>query len=276
MSSIQDSSHRLANAAQLQVDLSPPPVLDTLTIGAGRVTVVREDLLPGGTKQRALLPYLSDALAGGCRSFVYASPPPGYAQVALAYVAQRLGVGCTVFGELTGAGSLHEYSRLARSYGATVHPAPSLAAAEADAAAHAATVPDCCRLPLGFGDACFMAHYRAALTRAWTRIVEELGHLPRRVWLPVGSATLATVFRQVVPAETTLLCVNVRVLARDDARLRRLAQLPGVVLRHAPELFHEPCATPVPIPSNEHYDAKLWRLVRDQGSDRDLWWNVAR
>lgn len=244
--------------------------------GAGTVTVVREDLLPGGTKQRALLPYLSDAMVRGCTSFVYASPPPGFAQVALAYVAQRLGVGCTVFCELAGDGSLHEYSRLARSHGATVRAAASLAAAEADADAYAVAVRDCCRLPLGFGDSPFMTHYRAALARAWTQIVEELDYLPRRVWLPVGSATLATVFRQVVPVETTLLCVDVRVLARDDVRLRRLSELPGVAVQHAPEPFHEPCTTPVPIPSNEHYDAKLWRLVRDQGSDRDLWWNVAR
>lgn len=276
MSSIQDFSPQLTTAAQLQVDLSPTPVLDTLRTGAGTVTVVREDLLPGGTKQRALLPYLSDAMAGGATSFVYASPPPGFAQVALAYVAQRLGVGCAVFCELARDGGLHEYSRLARSHGATVLPAASLAAAEAAADAHAAAEPDCCRLPLGFGDARFMAHYRTALTRAWTQIVEELGHLPRRVWLPVGSATLATVFRQVVPVETELLCVDVRVLDRDDARLRRLSELPGVAVRHAPERFDEPCRTPVPIPSNEHYDAKLWRLVRDQGADRDLWWNVAR
>jgi hypothetical protein len=59
-------------------------VLTPLQIDAGTVHVVRDDLLPGGTKQRAVHAYLRDAIAGGATSFVYASPPPGFAQVALA------------------------------------------------------------------------------------------------------------------------------------------------------------------------------------------------
>ncbi|MGX7827927.1 hypothetical protein ACTG9Q_22845 [Actinokineospora sp. 24-640] len=256
-------------------DLAPPAVLDTISTPAGAITVVREDLLPGGTKQRAVLPYLRELIAAGATSFVYASPAPGFAQVALAYVSARLGVPCTLFCDRIGE-EFHEFSLIAHSYGAAIHPSLSLKDAEEDAFTYARTTENCVKLPLGFGDARYLHHYGAALAREWEHITASLGHPPRRIWLPVGSATLATAFRKVLPPEITLHCVNVRVLDDDDERLRGLANLPGVVVHRAREAFLEPCAHPVPVPSNVHYDAKLWPVISEHGHHQDLWWNVAR
>jgi hypothetical protein len=56
------------------------------------VLVVRDDILPGGTKRRAL-----PVLMKGSTEYVYASPVYGYAQVALAHVARESGKRATVF-----------------------------------------------------------------------------------------------------------------------------------------------------------------------------------
>ena len=256
-------------------ELSPRAVLTPLPIDAGTVHVVRDDLLPGGTKQRAVHAYLRDAIAGGANSFVYASPPPGFAQVALAYVCQRLGVDCVLFCEQTG-GEYHEYSLLARSYGATIHPCATLRVAEKEAESYADTVADCRKLPLGFADPDYVRQLRAALAREWANITAELGRRPRRVWLPVGSATLGLAFSDLLAESVHLHCVDVRILDPDDHRLQALAKRPGVTIYRTPELFEQPCVDPPAIPANVHYDAKLWAFVRRHGADQDLWWNVAR
>ena len=256
-------------------DLSPRAVLSELPIGAGTVHVVRDDLLPGGTKQRAVGNYLTDAIADGARSFVYASPPPGFAQVALAYVCGQLGVECVLFCEQAD-GDLHEFSVLAKSYGATVHPCATLEVAEKEAGVHRDATPDSRKLPLGFAEPCYVGHLRDAVAREWANIVEDLGRMPARVWLPVGSATLGLAFSDVLGDRVALHCVDVRILDPHDQRIRTLMARPGVTMHRTVERFRDPCATHPPIPANTHYDAKLWPLVNHHGMDHDLWWNVAR
>ncbi len=38
--------------------------------------------------------------------------------------------------------------------------------------------------------------------------------------------------------------------------------------------FAEQASLSPPIPSNEHYDAKLWAHILERGRAGDLWWNV--
>ena len=68
----------------------PVPIIEQHT----GIVVVRDDLLPGGTKMRAILPLMQAQAAG---EFVYASPAQGYAQVAMAHCARLLGRRATVF-----------------------------------------------------------------------------------------------------------------------------------------------------------------------------------
>lgn len=261
--------------AVLTDDLSPRVVLSPLEIETGTVHVVRDDLLPGGTKQRAVTGYLRDAISEGVTSFVYASPPPGFAQVALAYVCGQMGVDCVLFCEQVG-GRFHEYSLLARSHGATIHPCSTLPVAEKEAGDYRDGTPNCRKLPLGFAEPGYLCYLRTAVAREWANITHDLGRAPRRVWLPVGSATLGTVFSDVLPDDVELHCVDVRILDPRDTRLRDLAARPRVTMYRTGELFCEPCADQPPIPANVHYDAKLWALLRHHGTDGDLWWNVAR
>lgn len=260
---------------------SPDVELTALEVPAGRVHVVRDDLLLGGTKQRAAVPYLAELVAAGHREVVYASPFAGFAQVALASSARHLGLACTLFCEQDQArpeapGQPHAFSRLAESLGARLVLLPTLDEAERAAAIHAAAGPGAFKIPLGFNAPSFLAHLERELRRQWPLVVAWLGAAPRTLWLPVGSGTLASAFRGVVPEETALRCVDVRVLDPQDPRLQRLVRRPGIRLAAAAEPFSRVAVTPPPVPSNAHYDAKLWAFLLAEGQDGDVWWNVAR
>ena len=121
-----------------------------------------------------------------------------------------------------------------------------------------------------------MRHLTARLAEQHTALCRQLGRRPRRIWLPVGSGTLARAFRAATSGDCELIGVDVRVLPPDDPRLGALADDAGFELRRAAELFSEPATVAAPVPSNAHYDAKLWAQISSHGRDGDVWWNVAR
>lgn len=272
----------LAGGALLSAEAFSPPVeLTALPIPAGQVHVVRDDLLTGGTKQRAAVPYLQELRGEGHREIVYASPFAGFAQVALASSARHLGLACTLFCEEDrsrpgSAGVPHAFSRLAESLGARLVVVPTLDEAERLAETYAASPRAAVKVPLGLDAPCFRKHLTLEIARQWSLVLEQLGRAPRTLWLPVGSGTLANSFRDIVPPQTELCCVDVRVLDPRDPRLTRLVVRPGVRLLAAAEPFIAAAVAPPPLPSNAHYDAKLWRFLVAEGSDGDVWWNVAR
>ncbi|MBB6499421.1 hypothetical protein [Pedobacter cryoconitis] len=255
--------------------LSPRVILTPLEINNGTIQVVRDDKLIGGTKQRALDKYLTDAIANGLSEFVYASPPPGYGQVALAYSCQQLNVACTLFcWQLND--EYHEFSLLAESFGAKIYPCKSLEDADAAAIEYAKNRPGCIRLPLGFDVPDYIQCLRNEISVSWRHITEDLGYEPERVWLPVGSTILSNVFRDVVPEEIILNCVTVRLLEEQDARIQKITNRPNVNMFSTQERFLDPRTDPPAIPSNAHYDAKVWQFIKTHGQDKDIWWNVAK
>lgn len=266
----------------LQILASAPEVeplhVDSLSLPGGQTAwVVRDDLLPGGSKQRAVVPYLSDLKSAGIRRVTYASPFAGFAQVALSHGCARVGLACHIVAERDpGRAGLrpHEFTALAANWGARVTLAPSLAAAT-EGAEQAARRDEARLIPLGFSGTDFEWHFRRALVGC----LEEMSRrrkTPRRIWLPVGSGTLARCLRAVAPSETALLCVDVGVLAPEDRRLQAIRALEGATYYQAPEAFAEAARASPPIPSNRHYDAKLWPFLQKFGRSGDLWWNVAR
>lgn len=263
----------------IQTD-APPLFLDQVPLDESRsVYVAREDLLPGGTKQRAVIPFLRDLVRGGAKRFYYASPFAGFAQVALARGCAELGLPCVIYAEedrTRGGGNAHAFTKLAEASGARVYVRGSLGEAEAACAVEAGAVPGGYKIPLGFRAPEFQRYLRLALKGQVSEVQRRLGRFPKRVWLPVGSATLADAFLAVAPAGTEFACVNVHVLSGSDPRVRGLERDPRVRLLSAPEEFPEPAGVPPPLPSNVHYDAKLWRFLQAGAASGDLWWNVAR
>lgn len=266
-----------------KLHLQPNPILplhlDHLHLDAQRsLHVVRDDLLPAGTKQRAVLPLLRDLMRQGHVHMIYASPFAGFAQVALAYGCHALGLRCTLFCErdATQTGiQPHPFTRLAEKWGAEIVLVNDLEEAE-DRANDLCDSGQGFKIPLGFHCREFQHHFQRAVEEALTSIRHQIGFLPSRVWLPVGSGTLTQAFRKAAPASTQLCCVDVRVLKGCDLRIQAIRSLPRVQYFAAPETFAEQAKRPPPLPSNIHYDAKLWAFVNELAQDGDLWWNVAR
>lgn len=279
MLQILKNSH-FDSVAETASPWAPAAVVESLEFSRGRIHVVRDDLLPGGTKQRAVVPFLNSLQAQGFHEFVYASPFCGFAQVALAAGCQALGLKATLFCERDAGKSepeLHEFSLLARSMGAKVYLVENLAQAESVAIAYSLVQEKGrYKIPLGFQHPDFHEELKKRVKRELAQIEANLGQKIQRIWLPVGSGTLTRAFLTIVPSSCELLCVDVHVLERKDARIRALAEYQNVTLLSAPEEFQEPAGLKPKVPSNVYYDAKLWRLIQKLGQDGDLWWNVAR
>ncbi len=248
--------------------------IETVQIKNGTGFVVRDDLLEGGTKQRAIVPYLANLEHEGFKEFVYASPFAGFAQVALASALKYLDVQATVFCEPNNETKKHRFSQLAEKMGAKVILCKDLADAESQAKDYAQESPLRFKLPLGFDDDRYRNELSKSVGSLWNKVGNQIA--PKNLWLPVGSGTLAQVFRKVVDTEVTLQCVDVHVLKPEDERISRLRRLKNVIYRGAVLKFHEECDTSCPVPSNAHYDSKVYEVFAREADDGDVWWNVAR
>lgn len=217
----------------------------------GAVLVVRDDLIPGGTKQR-ILPGL---LAGG-REYVYASPAYGYAQIALAHACRAVGSRATVFTAKRKA--LHPRTAEAKAAGAKVVlvPVGYLSVVRARAAAYCAAV-GAEMLPFGL-DTPEFGRRLAAVARA-------VPADPPEVWCVAGSGTLSRALQAAWPAARHHA---VRVGAVPDAGRARLYV--------APEPFERDARARPPFPSCSNYDAKAWQFVLRHAAPGALFWNVAR
>ncbi len=272
-------THQPASTPLASSSWSPPVIIAPLKTRQSFIRVAREDFLLGGTKQRAITPFLCELRSQGVEEAVYASPFCGFAQVALAVGARASGLKAVIYCERDPHQSekkAHPFSMLARSYGAVIVLVDNLDEAETQASSYTFQHPSRIKIPLGFHNERYLAHMREAVALQIGIIADQHGGLPKRIWLPVGSGTLARIFIEVVPSQCELLGVNVGILSPTDPRLHHLAKHPQFQQLNCSESFHEKATQIPPIPSNAHYDAKLWRFIYEHGRDGDLWWNVAK
>lgn len=226
----------------------PAPVIERV----GSVDVVRDDLLPGGTKMRALLPLMQSRSE---EEFVYASPAYGYAQVALAHCAAMLNRRATVF--TAKRADPHPLTRRARAAGAQVVLVPHgyLSNVQSKAAAYAARA-GAYLVPFG-GDS-------EEAVEAIADSARSLPVAPGEVWTVAGSGALSRGLQRAWPA-ARFFAVLVGKTTSDVGRAER------VVCRYS---FEQPCREAVPFPSSQWYDAKAWEYVVAGASPGALFWNV--
>lgn len=226
----------------------PAPVIEQ---HAG-VLVVRDDLLPGGTKMRALLPLMQ---AQAAAEFVYASPAQGYAQVALAHCARLLGRRATVF---TAARKVpHPLTVAAVDAGAVVVPVPCgyLSVLQARARAYAAE-RGAHLVPFGADD--------AASLGAIAEVATATGLEPAEVWSVAGSGVLTRALQRAWP-RARFVAVVVGREGCDTGRARRIVH---------PLPFERAAKVLPPFPSAVGYDAKAWEYIRAEAGPGALFWNV--
>lgn len=238
-----------------KITLNPPIVVDTV----GRILVVRDDLLPGGTKQRGgsiIKDIKNDEI-------IYAGPWNGFAQVALAIACKMYNKKATIFM------SRDDYKTniRARQYGANImkmHNANLKTLQEA--AQKYASQSGGYLMPFGFDDEKFKKILETSIVSALPP------NLPRSfnktIWVVAGSATLANVLANVFPhAKFNLVQVG-KTIWPDQIDTNRMKVL------IAKEKFYDVATHLPPYVSAETYDAKLWQYAQ-YADDGDLIWNVA-
>jgi len=218
----------------------------------GRFRVVRDDLLPGGTKVRAI-----HLLFDEQEEYVYAGPCRGYAQVALAYACKTHGKRATLF--CAKRKVLHERTAEAVAAGATICQVENgyLNVVKARAATY-------CRdngavlLPFGLSD--------PRMIRGIAAAASTIQPAPTEVWSVAGSGTLSLALQEAWPdAEVHAVLIGQKHDKIGRARIWT-----------APEKYEQSAKEPPPFPSCDNYDAKLWRFIKEYAVPGALVWNVAR
>lgn len=225
----------------------PPPTVERY----GEILVVRDDLLPGGTKMRAIMPLIESSDA---QEFVYASPAQGYAQVALAFCAAIAGRKATIF---TAKRKVpHALTLRAKEAGAKVvqveHGYLSVVSSKARQYCDkvgATQVPFGCDIPV----------CRQAIAAAAAMLPE-----PEEVWSVAGSGVLTRSLQEAWP-NARFFAVVVGKQDIDTGRAERIV---------CPLPFERDAKEKPPFPSASNYDAKAWGYIVGRASRGALFWNV--
>ena len=261
------------------------------------VNVFRDDVLEGGTKQRAMGVMIRDSSAD---RFVYAGPAEGYAQVALAYVCKLYGKKSTVVLPRRRDRRLHALTVVAKSHGVCVVEVPPRngngVARLKDVQAYAERMVkehneekhegDVMEL-LPFGLHC--DEFVSELVQRLKDCIPETLRLkdpPKRLWTVAGSAALLASFAKVWPS-TKFMVVQVgkKIWPDQIGHTKREGDGEGEFngprtfeseLFIAPERFFDVAKKQPPYPTVRTYDAKLWQFVLKHAEDGDYVWNVGR
>lgn len=228
----------------------PAPVVEEFD----GIRVVRDDLLPGGTKMRYILPLIEGRPE---REFVYASPAFGYAQVALAHCAAMAGRRATIF--TAARKEPHPLTRAAHQAGARIVMVPHGYLTNVQAKARIYTERTGAMLvPFGVEVPEAMA--------ALAEVARGIGITPAEVWSVAGSGVLSRSLQLAWPA-AAFNAVMIGKADSDIGRARRFVSPLG---------FEQACKDAVPFPSSRWYDAKAWGFIRRHAQPGALFWNVGR
>lgn len=218
------------------------------------IMVLRDDLLPGGTKRRAIASLFEPQYS----EYVYASPVYGHAQIALAHACRDHGLRASIF--CAKRSERYSLSLEAMAAGAVMHEVPNgyMSVVRARAREYCERTPGAKLLPFGLDDPIFIN----ALAQVARRLPIAA---PREVWSAAGSGVLSRALHMAWPDAQIY---GVRVGAEPNA--------PHARIFTAPEKYERPAQVMPPFPSCVNYDAKCWSFIKKYASPGALFWNVGR
>lgn len=252
-----------------RLDFDWPIVIGQANFGNGKINVVRDDKLIGGTKQRAYKMF-ADVTQ---RELVYAGPATGCAQIALAIIAKKYShEGNSKLATVFLSQLDNPLTARARMLGAKIMYVRGqkgglarLKDLRESANKYVGQKPDeryAC--PFGFDSAEFKESLYNDLLAKWPRANTE----PSRMWVVAGSASLLAVLYRLFP-NTYFNVVQVGKKIWPDQLDQSRTKL-----YIAPEKFWEKAKEQPPYNTVKTYDAKLWQFVLKEGQAGDYVWNV--
>ena len=232
-----------------------PPIIEQYD----NITVIREDLIPGGTKAR-----FAESLFTNIDELVYASPVQGGAQTALALAARKLGKKLTLF--VAAREEQHPRVLLSKQLGAEIIEIKfgMLGNVQAQARRYADR------------DRLFSSRRRIHCLEfglGSDRVVEAIAATarqipkPEQIWCAAGSGTLA---RGIGLAWPDVPKFVVRVGHKFSYNM------PNIKYLTYPKSYdyHEPRESP--FPSDPVYERKAYRIMLEHvGNQRATFWNTA-
>jgi hypothetical protein len=231
----------------------PDPVIELID----NIYVVRDDLIPGGTKR-----CFADRLIAPSTEVVYASPVFGGAQIAIAHAAAERGAQATIF--CAKRNKPHDRTLEAWRAGAKIVQVPSgyLSNVKAKARAYCEKT-GAIMLPFGLETPTAFAAIadRARLATAGVGAVDQ-------VWCVGGSGVLARGLQQGITAGSFHVVQIGRKLSNKEAGKAKIYEHPLD--------FSQDAKIIPPFPSCSNYDAKCWEYIKRHSSGRVLFWNVMR
>lgn len=223
------------------------------------VYVLRDDLLPGGTKSV----FLGKILDPAKQTYVYASPVYGAFQIALGQYCSAHGKRAVIF--CAKRKMPHKNSLAAKAAGAQVLQVPYgyLSNCQSKAKAYVDSIPGTQYIEFG-------GNYPVAVDAIAQRMREinaRLGGEPDEIFCAVGSGTL---LRGIIAGTTTAMITGVQVGAEYKEQLPCRVR----ILKH-PLPFEKDSTAAAPFPSCSNYDLKAWEFcLKYRKGKKVLFWNV--
>lgn len=220
------------------------------------IHVVRDDLLPGGTKTRYLIELFRDPEIS---ELVYASPAEGGAQTALAKCAAETGKQATIF--VAKRAQPHPRALACKAMGAkVVQISPGyLSVVQARAKKYCDKT--------GAGLVPFGADMPEAIDII-AKAAKSLEIEPDEVWCAAGSGVLMRGLTAAWP--------NAKRHAVQIGRKLSPDEVAGAKIHVHPLKFAQEAKARPPFPSDPHYDAKAWETCKAcHGGGLVVFWNVA-
>jgi hypothetical protein len=267
-----------------EAETNPPVVIvpyEITKLDGKRITVnvIRDDLLIGGSKQRALIKFIE--FYSEYDEFVYAGPSSGFAQVALTIACLKLNKTANLW--IQNPNSKHEpkLTLLCEKIGAKVQIYSEEKLSTIEERVNLFVEKEkkegkkLFLIPFGLDNEFYNKSFYEQLSQA---IPNDLN--PKRLWLTPGSGTLLRVLTQIWKT-TEFMPVKVgRNLWPDqytEDEWKRMGGQDRIDKLAAPQSFYQnaPNDKLPPYPSCANYDAKVWQHFLIYGEDGDYIWNVA-
>lgn len=233
-------------------------MLDPVIQKIENIFVVRDDLIPGGTKR-----VFVDKIISGHNEVVYASPVYGGAQIAIAHAAKELNIRATIF--CAKRSTPHPRTLEAYQAGAKIVQVPTgyLNNVQAKSKKYCA---DTGAFLLPFGLETPVA-FQAIADRA-VKVQKIVGQSFDQVWCVGGSGVLARGIQKGLVSKQYHVVQVGRKLSKNDI---------GKATLHAHYLkFEQDAKIKPPFPSCGNYDAKCWEYIKKHAKGCVLFWNVMR